>query len=105
MRRLGEKIVTTHFPESIALSPEQAQVAGEGGRVAGHVEDVRDSQVDDLLKPLGAEARPRGVQDKEVKAREGLLFEDIFHPSLEESTAPDAVESGVFSGRADVRGL
>ena len=62
------------------------------------------SQADDLLESLGADARPRRVQDEEVKARERFLLENIFHPPFEEAAVADVVEGGVFLGGGDVRG-
>src|SRR4030042_2051280 len=105
MGRVGEEIVTAQFLEAITSFSEQAQVASKGSRVTGNIDEVRDVQADDLFQPLGADSRPRRVQDEKVKAGQRFLLEHRFHAPFEEAAVPDAGARGVLPRRGGIRAL
>src|SRR5215212_600225 len=67
---LGEHVEGTEGVDAVAGVEEEAEVAGEGGGVAGDVGDVRGFELDDAADGFGLGPGAGRVEEDEVGAAE-----------------------------------
>ena len=63
MSRPGKHIHRSNAPDGVTVLDKGAQVACEGGRVTGHIDDMRRKQCFDFLNQLGRATLTRRIQD------------------------------------------
>ena len=94
MGGVGEHVDGPHRIETEPPGHEQGQVAGQGGRVAGDIDDARGSQVDQGPGDIRVHPLPGGIQHHRVgpepRPERGVGEKGAAVPG-EELGVPDAV--------------
>ena len=88
VRGVGKKVRGEDALRPVARSRQPPDVPGEGGRVAGHVDQMGRSQRRDESQSGGMKAVPGRIEDDEVGPGEVRAFEDFFHQPGDEADIP-----------------
>ncbi len=102
MRGVGEEVERGDRRDPVARVQEAAEVPGEGGRVAGDVDDNRGAEGGGPVQGLGRQADAGRIDDDDVGRLAAGLREQGFDRAGQELDVLDPVDQGVLHGVGDV---
>ena len=103
MGAAGEEVDGLGVREGVALLREAADIAREGGRITGDIDDALRGHADHGLDDIGGKALARRIDDDDIRRLPGGAEALGGLPGIraEEFRVPDAVAAGVFLRIAD----
>ena len=103
MGAAGEEVDGLGVREGVALLREAADIAREGGRITGDIDDALRGHADHGLDDIGGKALARRIDDDDIRRLPGGAEALGGLPGIraEEFRVPDAVAAGVFLRVAD----